>query len=293
MVGFGGKQAWLAVRNGDPAEVLAALGLRDLGDVPWRAGIDLAHLTDDRVAVTPPLSAPDGSTWVLAVGRFLLRPDTTVDVTDLSKRLQTEVQYFATHRVTETHRWQRADDGTLIRAFGYVGQTGDVTSWYGDPDAIERSTGLPPTFHRPDDLAPDALTFGPGGLDTLDADADAPDARGLDRGSPDESSPGVRRAQGDGTTRNNPSKPELEAPLNESMLTNLDDELTRLLTSANPSTAAEATQVPQGTAPDDEDRVTVLVSEHDVLRVAEGWSIDPTRLDGRTAPGPLRLGAAA
>jgi hypothetical protein len=78
--------------------------------------------------------------------------------------------------------------GDLVRTFGYVGQTGDVTSWHGDPDPAERSAGLPATF----------------------ADEES----------------------------------------------------------------------------------TVLVSEQDVLRVADGWSLDPSRLDGRPAPGPLRVGAA-
>jgi hypothetical protein len=187
MVGFGGKQAWLAVRDGDPAAVLAALGLRDLGDVPWREGIDIAHLTDDRVAITPPLPGARGTTWVLAAGRYLLRPDTVIDLPGLSGRLHTEVQFFATHRVTELHRWQRAADGDLIRAFGYVGQTGDVTSWHGDPDPAERAAGLPAAV---------------------------------------------------------------------------------------------------------DDATTVLVSEHDVLRVADAWSIDPTTLTGRAAPGPIRVGAA-
>jgi hypothetical protein len=187
MVGFGGKQAWLAVRDGDSATVLDALGLRDLGDVPWREGIDIAHLTDDRVAVTPPLPGARHTSWVLAAGRWLLRPDVAVDVAELSARLDTEVQFFATHRVTELHRWQRAADGELVRAFGYVGQTGDVTSWHGDPDPAERAAGLP-------------------GI--LDAET------------------------------------------------------------------------------------VVLISEHDVLRVADAWSIDPTTLTGRPAPGPLRIGAA-
>lgn len=211
MVGFGGKQAWLAVRDGDPAEVLAALGLDDLGEVRWRDGIDLAHLTDNRVAVTPPLPGAGGGRWVLVVGRHLMRPDVPLDLAALSKQLHTEVQFFATHRVTETHRWQRADDGSLIRAFGFVGQTGDVTSWYGDPDPVELAAGLPARL--------------PG----------------------DEPEPG-----------------------------SLDDELIRLL---------EDGDIPAST--------TVLVSEHDVLRVAAGWSIDPTGLDGREAPGPLRVGSAA
>lgn len=138
MVGFGGKQAWLAVRSRAPGDVIAALGLRDLGSVGWRDGIDLAHLTDDRVAVTPPI---DG--WTLATGRFLMRPDRPVDVVALSEALHTDVQYFATHRVTELHRWQRAADGELIRAFGYVGQTGEVTSWHGEVGPAEREAGLP------------------------------------------------------------------------------------------------------------------------------------------------------
>lgn len=89
MIGFGGKQAWLAVRDGDPQRVLAALGLRDLGEVPWRDGVDLAYLTDDRVAVTPPLPGAGDRPWVLAAGRWLLRPSTVVDVTALSKELGT------------------------------------------------------------------------------------------------------------------------------------------------------------------------------------------------------------
>ena len=188
MVGFGGKQAWLAVRDGEPAKVLAELGLRDLGEVRWREGIDLAYLTDDRVALTPPLPGARDTSWVLATGRWLLRPDAAVDVTGLSARLHTEVQFFATHRVTELHRWQRAADGELIRAFGYVGQTGQVTTWHGDPDPAERAAGLPASFI--------------------------------------------------------------------------------------------------------EEESTVLVSEQDVLRVADGWSLDPSGLDGHRAPGPLRVGAA-
>lgn len=185
MIGFGGKQAWLAVRDGCPEAVLAALGLRDLGTVGWREGIDVAYLTDDRVAITPALPGARDTPWVLAVGRrFLTVP---VDVVDLSATLATEVQFFVTHRVTELHRWQRAANGELVRAFGYVGQTGEVTAWHGNPDPAERAVGLP---------------------------------------------------------------------------AKLDPE------------------------------TSVLVSEHDVLRVADAWSIDPTTLTGRPAPGPLRVGAA-
>ena len=185
MVGFGGKQAWLAARDTPAGALLDALGLRDLGEVPWREGVDLAYLTDDRVVVTPPLAGAADARWTLAAGRYFLRPDVAVDLVDLSARLHTDVQLFATHRVTELHRWQRAVDGRLVRAFGYVGQL--VTAWHGEPDPAELAAGLP---------------------------------------------------------------------------LKLDDE------------------------PD------VLVSEHDVMRVAHAWSVDPTGLGARPAPGPLRAAAA-
>jgi hypothetical protein len=182
MVGFGPKQAWLAVRDGKHPAVSAALGLRDLGTVSWRNGIDLAYLTDDRLVLTPPLPGAGDARWLLVTGRWLLRAGAAVDVAELSATLGTEVQFFATYRVSELHRWQRAVDGVLTRAFEYVGQTGEVTEWRGEPDDVEIAIGLPAA---------------------------------------------------------------------------LDDE------------------------------ASILVSEADVMRLAGAWSVDPTALDGRPAPGPL------
>jgi hypothetical protein len=142
MVGFGRKQAWLAVRGDDPEVIIGALGLRDLGPVPWRDAMDVAYLTDDRLAVTPPLPGARDARWVLVAGRRLFTMS-LVDVVALSATLGTEVQFFATHRVTEFHRWQRAVDGVLVRAFGYLGESGELTEWRGDPDDAELAIGLP------------------------------------------------------------------------------------------------------------------------------------------------------
>jgi hypothetical protein len=144
MVGFGPKQAWLAVRNGRPDTMIAALGLKDLGPVSWRDGVDLAYLTDDRVAVTPPLPGADDVSWALLTGRWLLIWASAVDIADLSRRLDTEVQAFSSYRVGEAHGWERAVNGTLVRSFAYIGQTGEVTRWHGEPDASELAVGLPP-----------------------------------------------------------------------------------------------------------------------------------------------------
>lgn len=145
MVGFGRKQAWLAVRGRDPGVVVDALGLRDLGPVPWREGVDLAHLTDNRLAVTPPLPGARDNDWILIAGRRLFTIPSTVEAVALSVALATEVQFFATHRVGELHRWVRAVDGVLVRAFDFVGESGTVTEWRGDPDDAERALGLPET----------------------------------------------------------------------------------------------------------------------------------------------------
>jgi hypothetical protein len=187
MVGFGAKQAWLAVRDGDADAVIAALGLRDLGTVDWRDGIDLAYLTDDRLVLTPLLPGADGARWLLVTGRWLLRTDRYLDVAELSSALGTEVQSFATHRVIELHWWAKAIAGDTVRAFEYVGESGEVNIWRGTPDEVERGLGLPATLN---------------------------------------------------------------------------------------------------------DETSVLLSEHDVMRVAKQWSVDPTALDGQPAPGPLRAAAA-
>ncbi len=143
MTGFGPKQAWLAIRDRDADAVISALGFRDLGSVSWHQGIDLAYVTDDRVAVTPPLTGSDGRQWVLVPGRWWLSAAARPSVATLSAQLHTEVQFFSTFRVTESHRWERAVDGVLVRAFEYVGQSGEVTLWWGDPDENERALGLP------------------------------------------------------------------------------------------------------------------------------------------------------
>jgi len=147
MVAFGPKQAWLAVRDREPAVVMAALGARDLGPVDWQTGIDLAYLNRDRFFVTPPLRGAGDHEWVMVAGRGLMRE--TMDVAGLSGLLDTEVQYFSTYRVSEAHHWVRAEGGTTTRSFGWVGESGTITDWIGDPDGFELDLRLP--ARRPDD----------------------------------------------------------------------------------------------------------------------------------------------
>jgi hypothetical protein len=123
--------AWLAVRGQDP---VAALGLTELGEVDWRSGVDLAYFTDDRVIVTPPVGGPDG--WILVLGMALLKD--RPDVTGLSAALDTEVQFFSSHRGLQVYRWQRARSGDLLRSFAST--DGDIAE-LGEPSQLERSFG--------------------------------------------------------------------------------------------------------------------------------------------------------
>ncbi len=90
-------------------------------------------------------------------GRWLPSPRSTVDVQELSATLNSEVQYFASYRVGEVHRWERAINGILLRSFGFVGEVGEITDWRGDPDGTElayrrrcrpRSTTTPTYWSR-------------------------------------------------------------------------------------------------------------------------------------------------
>jgi hypothetical protein len=131
-VGFGYKTAWLAVRGSSAEGVADAIGLTAGAEVPWREGVDGSR--HDEVFVTPPTSG-----WVLAVGPgwFGAEPD----VAELSGRLGTEVQYFATHRVAEAHTWARAIAGRLVRRVVYIGEDGTVEH-EGAPTETERELGV-------------------------------------------------------------------------------------------------------------------------------------------------------
>jgi hypothetical protein len=138
-VPFGYKTAWLAVRSADTAAVCRALELTDVTEISWEAGIQAS----DRglVFVSPPTAG-----WVLAVGVDLAH--NPPDPVELSAQLDTEVQSFATHRVVEAHRWERADKGTLERRLVYVGERNEAAAT-GEPTAIERSLGFDWAIEQP------------------------------------------------------------------------------------------------------------------------------------------------
>jgi hypothetical protein len=113
---FGFKCSWLAVRGGTTEEVADAVGLSGRAESDWDGGVDAAY---ERKVFVSPLTGG----WVFVVGQLLDFDGTSV--ARLSARLGTEVQYFGTYRVSETHEWAYAVEGRLVRRMFYDGCSGE------------------------------------------------------------------------------------------------------------------------------------------------------------------------
>jgi hypothetical protein len=94
------------------------------------------------VFITPAL---DG--WTLAMSSDFLTlaegaPPPFVDMLQrVSAELDTEAQFFASHRVVEAHAWARASLGQLHRAYCYCGHSGETSLDVGDQTPQEVQLG--------------------------------------------------------------------------------------------------------------------------------------------------------
>jgi hypothetical protein len=134
-VGFGYKNAWLAIRTEDTQAVAEALHMIDTHSTSWAEGIHVQGRSP--VFLTP---AVDG--WTLAVlGLGELAEDDglgggALDLPSLSSRFG-EVQKFGTYRVVEYQEWQRWVDGSPVRRYCWVGESGEIRFDEGEPISAE------------------------------------------------------------------------------------------------------------------------------------------------------------
>ncbi|MBI2214268.1 MAG: hypothetical protein HYU52_11535 [Acidobacteria bacterium] len=140
--GFGYKNMWFAVKNGEAEEIIRALGLEPGGKCAWSEGLEAAYeFGSGKVFVTPRL---DG--WTICVGTGLFpfeeRDRFVEETTKLAVALGTEVQFFATHRVVEAHAWARATPNGLVRAYRFVGERGETSTDIGAETTEERELGF-------------------------------------------------------------------------------------------------------------------------------------------------------
>ncbi|MBS0206472.1 MAG: hypothetical protein JSS49_26590 [Planctomycetes bacterium] len=106
--------------------VVQAIRLQNPQPANWQTGIESAY--ERSVFVTPPIHE-----WTLITGFSLpptsqnAREEVIAPLLELSMAFGTAL-VFATHRVVEYHVWAKAVSGSLVRAYGYVGESGE-TFW--------------------------------------------------------------------------------------------------------------------------------------------------------------------
>lgn len=133
-VPFGYKTGWLAVKCADPQQLIAALDGLDVRLANWESGMAAAG-ENGRVFISPQM---DG--YVLAVG--LLQLDNDRSLLDGLGRDFEEVQYFASHRVTDYCAWMKYEHGRLVRDYCWCGEQGMVLRDAGALTAQEIALGF-------------------------------------------------------------------------------------------------------------------------------------------------------
>ncbi len=137
-MGFGYKTAWIAVHHRSTIEVADALNLARRRMLSYPEGTALGYR--DGVYVAAPHAG-----WTFAHGRALstgIDPTSAAFVAWLAalSRCLGEVQYFGTHRVSESHQWAWARDGQILRAYAFA--DADVPVFLGPPTDAEREIGV-------------------------------------------------------------------------------------------------------------------------------------------------------
>jgi len=119
---FGFNITWWALPSLDTQAVVDAIRLQDPLPANWHTGVKSAY--ENSVFVTPPIDA-----WTLIAG-FALPPksqkarDEVFDsLLALSQSFGTAL-VFATNHIVEYHVWAKAVAGSLIRGYGWVGESG-------------------------------------------------------------------------------------------------------------------------------------------------------------------------
>lgn len=129
---FGYDMAWLAIPNMGSADVLKALGLKNIAPSNWTMGLTKAYEDKETVFVTPGIHG-----WTLVVGKALWEKidlnQPIEKITWLQKLADSflEVFYFTTAGSLGNHGWFYIKNGLLVRAYGFSGELDEVMWNYG------------------------------------------------------------------------------------------------------------------------------------------------------------------
>jgi hypothetical protein len=131
-ISFGYKTRWLAIDSEDAPAVVEALGLLRVKQATWAEGMYKGTFV-----------APSILGWTLVQG---IQPEVgdplfSSFLENLSRRFG-EVQYFGTYRVVGYDAWAKAVDGRIVRAYGWLGERGEVLLSVGPRTQEEEELGF-------------------------------------------------------------------------------------------------------------------------------------------------------
>lgn len=150
---FGFKCSWLAVKTTDAQQVIQKLNLRNVRQANWTSGLAAAYEMDGEVFVTPALGE-----WVLVIGQSLPtaggegHPDEITPMIQSLSSVFEEVQYFSTHRTVEYHAWAKVQNGETIRAYAYLGESGETIWDQGEMTEEEKELDIQTDFPDEEDV---------------------------------------------------------------------------------------------------------------------------------------------
>lgn len=105
-----------------------------MAPIAWADGVAAVYAGDERPAPVFVGGPVDG--WVLVPVGSALAAAGEFDLAALSTRFG-EVQRFASHRVVEAHEWERWVDGSPVRRYGWLGESGELLFNEGEPGALD------------------------------------------------------------------------------------------------------------------------------------------------------------
>jgi hypothetical protein len=133
---IGYKCSWFAVRDMDVRALATIFSVGDISSCNWAFGLPAAHAGS--IFISPAIHG-----WRVIIGNLLPLGDSMSSIDKVQVLVKKcsqaagEAQFFATHRVVEFHCWMKAEAGTLVRAYAFVGDRMEILVDEGARTAIE------------------------------------------------------------------------------------------------------------------------------------------------------------
>jgi hypothetical protein len=140
---FGYKSAWYAIKDETPETVIQKLDLVKNCESNWKFGLEYAndYKNKNAVFVSPQI---DGYVLVIGSGLFDLVDIDELEEVEFHAALFDELQFFASHSVSECHMWAKFNKKHCKndRCYAYFGHNGTIPWNYGKLTKEELALGF-------------------------------------------------------------------------------------------------------------------------------------------------------